>query len=121
MHKAPVGAIGALGWTEGCSVCRAAPRTLGKELEEELASLCVDWPLEGDGEPRAWNVGLHRDPSKAPDPCGSLQFTEWSCHRWRAGCDADGAVGWGKDKSSWSDVRGRLKGTFLGSFHGHPV
>lgn len=84
-------------------------------------SMCVDWPLEGDGEPRAWNVGLHRDPSKASDPCGSLQFTEWSCHRWGAGCDADGAVGWGKDKSSWSDVRGRLKGTFLGSFHGHPV
>lgn len=63
--------MGALGWTEGCSVCRAALRTLGKELEEELASLCVDWPLEGGGEPWAGNEGLHREPRKVPDPCSA--------------------------------------------------
>lgn len=61
-----------LGRTEGCSVFRAVPRTQGKELEEELASRCVDWPLEGDGEPRAGNVGLHGDPKKPPDSCSSL-------------------------------------------------
>lgn len=52
---------------------RAAPGILGKGLEEVLASLCVDSPLEGGGEPWVGNVGLHRDSRKAPDPssqCG---------------------------------------------------
>lgn len=53
--------MGALGWTEGCV-----------EVEEELASPCVDWPLIGDGESRAGNVGLHREPRKVPDPCSTL-------------------------------------------------
>lgn len=57
MHKALGAAMGALGWTEGCV-----------ELEEELASPCVDRPLEGDGESRAGNVGLHREPRKCQTP-----------------------------------------------------
>ena len=63
--------MGALGWTAGRSVFRAVWRTLGNELEEELASLCVDWPLEGSGEPQAGNMGLHREPRKVPDPCSA--------------------------------------------------
>lgn len=55
----------------GCSICRAVLRTLGKELEEELASLCVDRTLERGGGPWPGNVGLYREPRKAPDPCNA--------------------------------------------------
>lgn len=66
---------------------------------------------------RGWRAtGLHRQPREVSDPC-----CDQSGPVIGEGCDASGAVGLGKDKSSWSDVKEWLKGTFLGSFHGYPV
>jgi len=40
-------------------------------LEEEPASLLVGWTVGAGGEPQTGNLGLHREPRKAPEPCSA--------------------------------------------------